>query len=162
MDRPTLWQTTLKRPLIPVDKPCCLQSTYIQFFKPLHMRRLGKTIAFLLPALQRILNEKPNHNQINMLIISPTRELTQQIGEQTRLLTQNHNNKDFSYQVMVGGTSKPKDINAMKRSIPSKSDTHFNCKKENFIEQTSHMRCNSSIVLPSCSRFNTRSSPGPH
>lgn len=80
----------------------------------------GKTVAFLLPALERLLqdnNNNSNKKSTRMLVLSPTRELAQQIAEQTRLLTAHMPN--MSHQVMVGGTPKPKDVSAMKRKVPT-------------------------------------------
>ncbi len=44
----------------------------------------GKTIAFSIPALERI---QPDSNDIQVLILSPTRELAQQCAEEVRKLT---------------------------------------------------------------------------
>jgi ATP-dependent RNA helicase MSS116 len=90
----------------------------------------GKTISFLLPALQQLLQnpaQSMEPNQVSILILSPTRELAAQIGEQARQLLQtaeqqpNNNRKasKITQQVIVGGTSKPKDIAAFERSIPT-------------------------------------------
>lgn len=79
----------------------------------------GKTVAFLLPALERIMASRTAKNSIAMLVLSPTRELAQQIGEQARLLAQQHSAKEVSYQVMVGGTSKPKDVSKLERQVPT-------------------------------------------
>lgn len=74
----------------------------------------GKTIAFLLPILQRILQADPdlahrtrgNRTQasdIRAIIISPTRELAEQIGEEAKRLCENTN---VIVQTAVGGTQK--------------------------------------------------------
>lgn len=41
----------------------------------------GKTAAFALPILQRLLAQKPKSRDIRVLVLSPTRELTSQIGD---------------------------------------------------------------------------------
>mmetsp|Transcript_2748 Transcript_2748/g.3096 ORF Transcript_2748/g.3096 Transcript_2748/m.3096 type:complete len:885 (-) Transcript_2748:366-3020(-) len=73
----------------------------------------GKTVAFLLPALQRLLNEGKvdDPNSVGMLIVSPTRELASQIGEQAKQLLKYHNGA--SVQVMFGGTNMKTDINRL-------------------------------------------------
>ncbi|KAF2432896.1 DEAD-domain-containing protein [Tothia fuscella] len=79
----------------------------------------GKTIAFLLPAIQRILLNDPSladrrgpkrtsASDIRAIIVSPTRELAEQIGEEARKLCANTN---LVVQTAVGGTMK----NAMLR-----------------------------------------------
>ena len=82
----------------------------------------GKTISFLLPALQQLLEApklEPNH--VAVLILSPTRELAAQIGEQTRQLLQMDKTakQRITHQVIVGGNPKPKDISAFERTIPT-------------------------------------------
>ncbi|GKY94805.1 hypothetical protein MPSEU_000445700 [Mayamaea pseudoterrestris] len=84
----------------------------------------GKTVAFLLPALQQLL-EHPQQmmeaNQVSILILSPTRELAAQISEQARLLLQTSSSSKpiITQQVIVGGTNKPKDVSAFERRIPT-------------------------------------------
>lgn len=86
----------------------------------------GKTLAFLLPVLQNILQEdpsllkkslrKPSYGQragdIRAIIISPTRELAEQIGEEARKLTQD---TGVVIQTAVGGTQKSFHLRAMQR-----------------------------------------------
>ena len=79
----------------------------------------GKTLAFLLPALECLLqnpNFTPGKN-VGVLIISPTRELAGQIGDQAQKLITFH--KDLSCQVVYGGTSMGKDVNAFNKRIPT-------------------------------------------
>jgi ATP-dependent RNA helicase MSS116, mitochondrial len=74
----------------------------------------GKTLAFLLPSLQRILsNPDPTPGYAHTLVISPTRELCRQIDEQTRLLTTGINlstARRISNQALYGGTPKRRDL----------------------------------------------------
>eukprot|EP00250_Pteridium_aquilinum_P011562 c20152_g1_i1 orf=674-2290(-) len=64
----------------------------------------GKTIAFLLPAIELILKEsKASMNQILALIVCPTRELAQQILAEAKLLLTFH--KNLKAQVVYGGTN---------------------------------------------------------
>lgn len=76
----------------------------------------GKTVAFLLPSLERIL-QNPIQGQVNMLILCPTRELASQICEQTRQLTSAHSG--VSYQVMFGGSSRRRDIERLEHRVPT-------------------------------------------
>ncbi|EGX91184.1 ATP-dependent RNA helicase mss116 [Cordyceps militaris CM01] len=74
----------------------------------------GKTIAFLLPLLQRMINEDPTlatrsakyqarSNDIRGIVLSPTRELAEQIAEEARRLTRH---TGLVVQSAVGGTMK--------------------------------------------------------
>ncbi len=79
----------------------------------------GKTLAFLNPALECLLqnkNYKPGKS-VGVLIISPTRELASQIGDQAEKLITYH--KDLSCQVMYGGTKMGRDINLLNKRLPS-------------------------------------------
>lgn len=74
----------------------------------------GKTLAFLLPLLQRMINDDPSiatrgakytarSDDIRGIIMSPTRELAEQIAEEARRLTRH---TGLVIQTAVGGTSK--------------------------------------------------------
>ena len=80
----------------------------------------GKTIAFLLPAIERVLRSKSRHidgSDVGVLVISPTRELATQIGvEATRLLTYH---KGTTVQVVFGGTKSTRDISRLNKRIPT-------------------------------------------
>lgn len=67
----------------------------------------GKTIAFLLPTLNRILNQKPSApaNRISCLVMSPTRELALQIEKETEMLLKNIGGQHIGVQHVVGGTN---------------------------------------------------------
>jgi hypothetical protein len=77
----------------------------------------GKTMAFLLPSLERVLQNPSSEGKLSVLIISPTRELANQIGEQARFLAQAHGG--VTSQVVYGGVSKRNDINLMQRQMPT-------------------------------------------
>lgn len=70
----------------------------------------GKTIAFLLPALQKLLTDNdrarlPRHNRpISLLVISPTRELAIQIGDEAKRLLA-HFPTHNKIEIAVGGTN---------------------------------------------------------
>jgi len=79
----------------------------------------GKTIAFLLPAIERILRS-PGYDQatdIGILVISPTRELAMQIGNEAEKLLTYH--KDMSVQVVFGGTKVDRDVSRLKKQLPT-------------------------------------------
>ncbi|POS86539.1 hypothetical protein EPUL_001238 [Erysiphe pulchra] len=68
----------------------------------------GKTIAFLLPAIQTLVTKDPSPGKhISLLVLSPTRELALQIAEEAKGLLQ----RFFQYKVRVciGGTNKEKE-----------------------------------------------------
>ena len=82
----------------------------------------GKTVAFLLPAIQQLLLQNANVNvreqtKIQMLILSPTRELAAQIHDQALALTKRANDI-ISHQCMFGGSSKPGDIKMLEKQVP--------------------------------------------
>ncbi|KAL7619388.1 hypothetical protein AAE478_009927 [Parahypoxylon ruwenzoriense] len=70
----------------------------------------GKTIAFLVPAIQNLINQKasPGRN-ISLLVISPTRELAMQIAVEARTLLQNL--PKYKVCIAIGGTNKTKEEN---------------------------------------------------
>ncbi|KAM3065387.1 hypothetical protein ACMFMG_011490 [Clarireedia jacksonii] len=83
----------------------------------------GKTIGFLLPTIQNILARNPElanrkrysiarPSDIRAIIISPTRELAEQIAVEAVKLTRN---TDLIVQVAVGGSSKREMLRKMQR-----------------------------------------------
>ncbi|KAL8731292.1 MAG: hypothetical protein Q9166_003516 [cf. Caloplaca sp. 2 TL-2023] len=83
----------------------------------------GKTLGFLIPVLQNVINYDPKLEQrgyrpkraspedIRAVIISPTRELAEQIGVEARKLTRN---TGVIVQTAVGGTAKLAGLRAIK------------------------------------------------
>ncbi|KAK8060277.1 hypothetical protein PG996_010207 [Apiospora saccharicola] len=83
----------------------------------------GKTLAFLIPTLQRLLAAEPDlvdkykrrtarSNDVKAIIMSPTRELAEQIGvEATKLVA----NTGIVVQTAVGGTRKREAMMKMQR-----------------------------------------------
>ncbi|OWZ20038.1 DEAD/DEAH box RNA helicase [Phytophthora megakarya] len=68
----------------------------------------GKTIAFLLPTLERMLKHpQPKQGKISALVISPTRELAQQIAVEAVKLTDAHGLRTSCF---VGGSAVNKDV----------------------------------------------------
>lgn len=83
----------------------------------------GKTLAFLLPALQQLFSKKDTNGQpkgTRILVLSPTRELALQINKETTLLLKNTTVTNFvSNQTVVGGVPKFNDIQILENQIPS-------------------------------------------
>ena len=80
----------------------------------------GKTLAFLIPVLQNIINYDPNLEQrtfrrspidIRAIVISPTRELAEQIAVEARKVT---SNTGVVVQTAVGGTAKGMHMRQMR------------------------------------------------
>ncbi|KAL7420942.1 hypothetical protein Q5752_004896 [Cryptotrichosporon argae] len=73
----------------------------------------GKTLAFLVPSIQRLLNQPaaPAAGHTSVLVLSPTRELAAQIGAAAEGLL-----KGGSYAVkcVVGGTNMDRDVRDLK------------------------------------------------
>lgn len=75
----------------------------------------GKTLGFLIPVIQRMINEDPSlgertrgfkrarSDEIRAIVISPTRELAEQISVEAKKITAN---TSIIVQVAVGGTQK--------------------------------------------------------
>lgn len=80
----------------------------------------GKTLAFLMPVIQHILKDKRlgrrSHGRapvdIRALIISPTRELAEQIATEARKVV---SSTDIRVQTAVGGTGKREALQRLKR-----------------------------------------------
>lgn len=68
----------------------------------------GKTIAFLLPALQTMINlNRPSNAGVSLLIITPTRELAMQISTEATKLLQRI--PQYRVRVAIGGTNKDRE-----------------------------------------------------
>ncbi|KAI0105690.1 ATP-dependent RNA helicase MSS116 [Nemania sp. FL0031] len=68
----------------------------------------GKTVAFLLPALQNLINRntKPG-SAVSLLVITPTRELALQIATEAKALLQRL--PQYQVHVVIGGTNKDRE-----------------------------------------------------
>ncbi|KAL7544710.1 hypothetical protein ACHAWF_008071 [Thalassiosira exigua] len=79
----------------------------------------GKTIAYLLPAIERLLRSERYivGENVGILVISPTRELANQIGDEAEKLVKHH--RELSVQVAFGGTKVARDISKLKNRRPS-------------------------------------------
>ena len=81
----------------------------------------GKTLAFLLPSLERLLVEIERDKGspgIQMLVLSPTRELAAQIAKEADRLVATHESTITS-QVVYGGASKKEDIDSFNQQLPT-------------------------------------------
>lgn len=75
----------------------------------------GKTAAFAIPAIQKVIDAKnagEASNRVKTLIISPTRELAQQIADEIFKILDYGGLADISVQCLVGGLSKHAQIRA--------------------------------------------------
>ncbi|KAH6904339.1 P-loop containing nucleoside triphosphate hydrolase protein [Coprinopsis sp. MPI-PUGE-AT-0042] len=79
----------------------------------------GKTLAFLVPAIQNLTSssQRPPQSQTTILVLSPTRELAIQIADAaTGICNALPAAADVGVQVVVGGTNISSDVSRMKRS----------------------------------------------
>mmetsp|Transcript_35568 Transcript_35568/g.77894 ORF Transcript_35568/g.77894 Transcript_35568/m.77894 type:complete len:740 (+) Transcript_35568:260-2479(+) len=79
----------------------------------------GKTVAFLLPAIERVLRSREYRQGLNIgvLVISPTRELAMQIGDEAEKLLTYHT--DMTVQVVFGGTKVARDVSRLNKGLPT-------------------------------------------
>ncbi|KAJ0410560.1 hypothetical protein ATCC90586_006584 [Pythium insidiosum] len=75
----------------------------------------GKTMAFLLPMIERLVEKDRSRSSIPALVISPTRELALQITTEARRLTKFH---DFNIACFVGGTPINRDARVLQAPTP--------------------------------------------
>jgi len=79
----------------------------------------GKTAAFAIPILQKVLEAKAaakddvtKQNKVSALVVSPTRELAQQIADEIFKITQFGGLSHIKVQSLVGGVAKPMQLQA--------------------------------------------------
>ncbi|KAI4242618.1 MAG: hypothetical protein L6R42_010961, partial [Xanthoria sp. 1 TBL-2021] len=77
----------------------------------------GKTIAFLLPAIQNTLRSRPAKGLVSILVLSPTRELALQIAAEANLLVSKIN-PPLEVHTAFGGTAKAAILAKFKRGDP--------------------------------------------
>ena len=80
----------------------------------------GKTIAFLLPAIQNLLERVPQRGQIAILILSPTRELALQIAAEAERLVKDIsiNGRPIETHTAFGGTARASSLKKLKTGDP--------------------------------------------
>jgi len=76
----------------------------------------GKTLAFLIPTVENIMNNPSRRKGTSALVISPTRELATQIQQECRALTKFH--PKFTTLCIFGGTNRNADVLKFKRGMP--------------------------------------------
>jgi ATP-dependent RNA helicase MSS116 len=79
----------------------------------------GKTLAFLVPAIQNLTSslQRPPQSQTTILVLSPTRELAIQIADAaTGICGALPGAADVGVQVVVGGTNIATDVSRFKRN----------------------------------------------
>jgi ATP-dependent RNA helicase MSS116 len=77
----------------------------------------GKTLAYLLPSLQRLLEESKSKAELQMLILAPTRELVLQIAQQAEQVTRH--TPELSVACIYGGTKKQRDYSLLQPQLPT-------------------------------------------
>ncbi|KAG6849241.1 hypothetical protein H0H93_010257 [Arthromyces matolae] len=71
----------------------------------------GKTLAFLLPTIERLIKSPRRHDGISVLVLSPTRELAFQIQKEAQTLLQYH--EGMSVGCIIGGVNPNSTINTI-------------------------------------------------
>ena len=82
----------------------------------------GKTVAFLLPAIQKLLTTtKRNHGQVSILILSPTRELALQIAAEAQRLLEfpSSAKREIQVHTAFGGSARASNLNKFLNGDPS-------------------------------------------
>ncbi|MGH2541271.1 MAG: DEAD/DEAH box helicase, partial [Ardenticatenaceae bacterium] len=74
----------------------------------------GKTLAFLIPGLHRLLAEEQTRHRPRLLVLAPTRELAVQVTEEAELLA---THTDLRVTTIYGGVSMQKQISALRRGV---------------------------------------------
>ena len=77
----------------------------------------GKTIAFLLPAIQNTILKRPSKGLVSVLIMSPTRELALQIAAEAKLLVSKLQPK-LEVHTAFGGSAKVSNLSKFKKGDP--------------------------------------------
>ncbi|KAL1840466.1 hypothetical protein VTJ49DRAFT_463 [Mycothermus thermophilus] len=79
----------------------------------------GKTLAFLLPALQTLLNTKDlDRSSVGLLVLAPTRELAQQISDECDKLT-SACRPPLECHIAVGGSNRKSHLNKFLQNKPT-------------------------------------------
>ncbi len=73
----------------------------------------GKTVAFLLPLLQRLLDEPLEQDGVRALILAPTRELARQITKQCKRLCEF---TDLTHSIIIGGEDPKFQVMAFRKN----------------------------------------------
>ncbi|KAF5830772.1 P-loop containing nucleoside triphosphate hydrolase protein [Dunaliella salina] len=76
----------------------------------------GKTIGFLIPVIESILQSRPQNGQVGALILSPTRELAAQIYKEAQKLLTFHSN--IHVEMVIGGTNQNAEMQRIRQKPP--------------------------------------------
>ncbi|PNH08328.1 DEAD-box ATP-dependent RNA helicase 25 [Tetrabaena socialis] len=76
----------------------------------------GKTLAFVIPTIEKVLAHRAPAGRISALVLSPTRELARQIQTETHKMLTFH--PTLSSMVVYGGVDVKKDIRALNTRVP--------------------------------------------
>lgn len=94
----------------------------------------GKTAAFMLPALHKLAQNPPARNAgVSVLVLTPTRELAQQVAEATKIYGSHI--RDLRVAVVVGGMPYGAQLRALSRRVdvlvatPGRLIDHINAKR---------------------------------
>ncbi|KAG6879437.1 hypothetical protein C0992_002703 [Termitomyces sp. T32_za158] len=77
----------------------------------------GKTMAFLLPAIERLAKAGQPLKGISMLVLAPTRELALQIEQEALVLLKHHRNMSVGH--VMGGTNNKQSLNTILKNPPT-------------------------------------------
>ena len=81
----------------------------------------GKTVAFLLPAIQKLLTTTKRNGQVAILILSPTRELALQIAAEAQRLVKlpSGGKREIQVHTAFGGSSRASYLNKFRNGDPA-------------------------------------------
>lgn len=91
----------------------------IIFIFSIQTKGTGKTLAFLIPSIERLVRQPPPSGSISILILSPTRELAAQIEEEAITLCRFHK---LTTMCIVGGTNINTDKSNFQKGLPNVSE----------------------------------------
>ncbi|KAG6916733.1 hypothetical protein DXG01_005553 [Tephrocybe rancida] len=77
----------------------------------------GKTIAFLLPVIERLAKDKRPHNGVQVLVLAPTRELAMQIEKEALMLVKHHTG--MTVGSVMGGNNPNKSLAMILQTPPT-------------------------------------------
>ena len=77
----------------------------------------GKTVAFLLPAIQNTILKRPSKGLVSVLVMSPTRELALQIAAEAQLLVSKLQ-PNLEVHTAFGGSAKASNLSKFQRGDP--------------------------------------------
>jgi ATP-dependent RNA helicase MSS116 len=114
----------------------------------------GKTVAFLLPVIQKLVHNTDPTRRTSLLVISPTRELAQQIAAEAKMLLQRF--PGFKVCTAIGGTNMRAETSRMRAgcdilvATPGRLQDHLT-QEDGVIRGM--MQSLQSLVLDECDRL---------